>query len=51
MVRNGKLVLSQSRLEHAPKVAQEDLQKSSDHAWRAKADQYWMQKGHSHSQR
>lgn len=46
MVRDGKLVLSQSRLEHAPKVTQEDLQNSSDHAWRTKADQYWRSKGH-----
>ncbi len=46
MVRDGKLVLSQSRLEQAPKVTQEDLQNSSDHAWRKKADQYWMSKGH-----
>lgn len=42
MVRDGKLVLSQSRLEHAPKVTQEDLQNASDHAWRVKADHYWM---------
>ncbi len=41
MVRDGKLILSQSRFERAPKVTQEDLQNSSDHAWRAKADQYW----------
>lgn len=46
MVRDGKLVLSQSRLEHAPKVTQEDLQNSSDHSWRVKADQYWMRGGH-----
>ena len=46
MVRDGKLVLSQSRLEHAPKVTEEDLQNASDHAWRVKADQYWMRKGH-----
>lgn len=46
MVRNGKLVLSQSRFEHAPKVTPEDLQNSSDRAWRAKADRYWMHKGH-----
>jgi len=46
MVRDGKLILSQSRFERAPKVTQEDLQNSSDHAWRAKADQYWRAKGH-----
>lgn len=46
MVRDGKLILSQSRFERAPKVTQEDLQNSSDHAWRAKADQYWKAKGH-----
>jgi hypothetical protein len=46
MVRDGKLILSQSKLEHAPKVTQEDLQNSADHAWRVKADHYWMQKGH-----
>lgn len=46
MVRDGKLVLSQSRLEHAPKVTEEDLQNASDHAWRVKADQYWMREGH-----
>lgn len=45
MVRDGKLVLSQSRLEHAPKVTQEDMQSTSDHSWRTKADQYWMHKG------
>jgi hypothetical protein len=45
MVRDGKLVLSPSRLEHAPKVTQEDLQNSADHAWRAKADRYWMRRG------
>lgn len=48
MVRNGKLVLSQSRLEHAPKVTQEDLQNRSDHAWRVKADRYWKKHGHMH---
>ena len=46
MVRDGKLVLSQSRFEHAPTVTPEDLQNSSDRAWRAKADRYWMHKGH-----
>jgi hypothetical protein len=46
MVRDGKLVLNQSKLEHAPKVSQQDLQNSSDHAWRAKADQYWKHAGH-----
>jgi hypothetical protein len=45
MVRDGKLVLSQSRFEHAPKVTQEDLQNTSDHAWRIKADHYWMRTG------
>jgi hypothetical protein len=48
MVRDGKLVLDQSRFEGAPKVSQEDLQNSADHAWRTKADQYWMKKGHGH---
>jgi hypothetical protein len=48
MVRDGKLILSQSKLEHAPKVTQEDLQNSADHAWRTKADRYWMRTGHSH---
>jgi len=51
MVRDGKLVLSQSKLEHAPKVTQEDLQSSTNHAWRAKADHYWMQKAHGQMQR
>lgn len=45
MVRDGKLVLSQSRFEHAPKVTQDDLQNTSDHSWRVKADHYWMGKG------
>jgi hypothetical protein len=45
MVRDGKLVLDQSRLERAPKIAPEDLQNSSDHSWRVKADHYWMHKG------
>jgi len=49
MVRDGKLVLSQSRLEHAPKVTQEDMQNSADHAWRIKADHYWRAAGHGHS--
>lgn len=48
MVRDGKLILRQSRLEHAPKVSQEDLQNRADHAWRVKADRYWMRKGHRH---
>lgn len=48
MVRDGKLVLSQSRFEHAPKVTQEDLQKSSNPAWRVKADHYWMSRAHGH---
>jgi hypothetical protein len=48
MVRDGKLILSQSRFSHAPKVTQEDLQNSADHAWRAKADHYWESKGHGH---
>lgn len=47
MVRDGKLVLSQSRLEHAPKVTQEDLQNSSNHAWRVKVDHYWTHMSHS----
>lgn len=47
MVHDGKLVLSQSRFEHAPKVTQDDLQSSSNHAWRVKSDHYWMSKGHS----
>ncbi|MGH8301295.1 MAG: hypothetical protein ACRET5_07485 [Steroidobacteraceae bacterium] len=51
MVRDGKLILSQSRFEHAPKVTQEDLQNSADHAWRMKADQYWKAKGHGHMQK
>ena len=51
MVRDGKLVLSQSRLEHAPKVTQEDMQSTSNHAWRTKADEYWMRKGHGHMQK
>ena len=46
MVRDGKLVLNQSRFEHAPKVTQEDLQTHADHAWRIKADRYWKRKGH-----
>jgi hypothetical protein len=45
MVRDGKLVLSRSRFEHAPTVTQDDLQNSSDHSWRVKADRYWMHKG------
>ncbi len=51
MVRDGKLVLSQSRFEHAPKVTQEDLQNNSDHAWRTKADRYWEHKGSGHMQK
>jgi hypothetical protein len=51
MVRDGKLVLSQSRLEHAPKIAPEAMQDSSNHAWRVKADQYWMHKSHGHVQK
>lgn len=50
MMRNGKLVLSQSKLEHAPKVTQEDLQNSADHAWRVQADHYWESHGHQHMQ-
>jgi len=50
MVRDGKLVLSQSRFEHAPKVTQDDLQNSSDHSWRVKADRYWMHQGKSQDQ-
>jgi hypothetical protein len=45
MVRDGKLILSQSELEHAPKVTQEDVQNSSDRTWRMKADKYWMHAG------
>lgn len=48
MVHDGKLVLGQSRLEHAPKVSQEDLQNRADHAWRVKADRYWMRTGRRH---
>jgi len=48
MVRDGKLVLSQSRFEHAPKVTQEDLQNGSDHAWRVKSDHYWKARSHGH---
>lgn len=48
MVRDGKLVLSQSRFQKAPTVSQQDLQNSSDHSWRVKADHYWKAKGHGH---
>lgn len=48
MVRDGKLVLSQSRFQNAPTVTQQDLQNSSDHSWRVKADHYWRTKGHGH---
>jgi len=48
MVRDGKLVLSQSRFEQAPKVTRDELQSSSSHAWRVKADDYWMSKGRGH---
>ena len=51
MVHDGKLILSQSKLERAPKVTQDDLQDSSSHAWRTKADRYWMQEGHGRMQR
>lgn len=48
MVRDGRLVLSQARLEHAPKVSQEDLEKGTGgNAWRSRADRYWMEHGHS----
>ncbi|MGH8316587.1 MAG: hypothetical protein ACREUL_01230 [Steroidobacteraceae bacterium] len=46
MVHDGKLILSQSRFERAPTVTQGDLQNSSAHAWRLKADRYWMAKSH-----
>jgi hypothetical protein len=46
MVRDGKLVLSQPRFQEAPRVTQDDLQSTSSHAWRLKADHYWMSKGH-----
>lgn len=49
MMRDGKLVLNRTRFEHAPKVTDEDLQNSSDHAWRVQADHYWMRKGHGHA--
>ncbi len=51
MVRDGKLILSQSRFEHAPKVTQEDLQNGADHAWRMKADHYWKARGHDHMEK
>jgi hypothetical protein len=51
MVRDGKLVLSPSRLEHAPKIAPEDMQNSADHSWRVKADKYWMRKSQSHAEK
>jgi hypothetical protein len=47
MVRDGKLVLSQSLLEQAPKATRDDLQSTSNHAWRVKADRYWKSKGHA----
>ena len=49
--REGKLILSQSRFEHAPKVTHEDLQNSADHAWRMKVEQYWKAKGHCHMEK
>jgi hypothetical protein len=51
MVRDGKLVLSPSQLEHAPKIAPEDMQNSADHSWRVKADRYWMHKGRSQAEK
>jgi hypothetical protein len=45
MVRNGKLILSQSKLERAPKVTQEDLQNTSDRTWQRKVNRYWMRHG------
>ena len=46
VVKDGKLALSQSRFEHAPKVTREDLENPSDHAWRVKADRYWRSTAH-----
>jgi len=51
LMRDGKLVLNRARFEQAPKATAEDLQNSSDHAWRVKADHYWMRKGHGHTMR
>ena len=48
MVRDGKLVLSQPRFTQAPRVTEEDLENSADHAWREKADHFWLRKPHSH---
>ncbi len=45
MVRGGKLVLDRSRFEHAPTVTREDLRNRADHAWRIRADRYWMHEG------
>ena len=45
MVRDGRLVLSQARLQHAPKVSQEELNAPRG-AWRSRADRYWMAHGH-----
>ncbi len=49
MMRHGKLVRNRARFEHAPKGTDEDLQNSSDRAWRGRADHYWMRKGHGHT--
>lgn len=48
MVRDGKLVLSQPRFTKAPRVTDQDLENTSEHAWRQKADHFWLRKPHSH---
>lgn len=50
MVRDGKLVLSQSRFDHAPKVTRQDLKNNANRTWRVKADHYWMHEGKGHGQ-
>jgi hypothetical protein len=41
MVRNGKVVMSQTKLASAPKVKQSEWLDQNHTAWRAQSDRYW----------
>jgi hypothetical protein len=41
MVRDGKVIMSSSRLSGAPKVKQTEWMDKSDSTWRNEADRYW----------
>ena len=41
VVQNGRIVLEQSQLEHAPGVRESEIQDLANTQWQEQADEYW----------